>query len=53
MDTKRMAVHVCVFMPVRVSASALVGEEELKERQIYPALTASASRPVSSGGIDT
>lgn len=42
MDTKKMAVRVCVFVPVRVSSPAPTGEEELKEGQIYTALTASA-----------
>lgn len=37
-----MAVRVCVFVPVRVSSPAPTGEEELKEGQIYTALTASA-----------
>lgn len=45
-----MAVRVCVFVPVRVGSSAAVGEEELKEGQIYPAFTASASEPVNGGG---
>lgn len=42
MDTKKMAVRVCVFVPVRVSSPAPTGEEEPKEGQIYTALTASA-----------
>lgn len=45
-----MAVHVCVFVPVRVSSSAPTGEEELKEGQICPALTSSTYRPLNSGG---
>lgn len=39
----------CVFVPVRVISSALTGEEELKEGQIYPAFTESASGPVNGG----
>lgn len=50
MDTKKMAVRVCVFVPVHVSSSAPTGEEELKEGQIYPALTTSAYRPLNGGG---
>lgn len=53
MDTKKMAVSVCVFVPVRVSSSAPTGEEELKEEQIYPALTASAYRPLNGWGNKT
>lgn len=45
-----MAVRVCVFVPVHVSSSAPTGEEELKEGQIYPALTTSAYRPLNGGG---
>lgn len=50
MDTKKMAVRVCVFVPVRDSSSApATGEEQLKKGQIFPALTGSAYRPLNGG----